>query len=547
MSVFYQLPTIAAITAVIVLVQPQIALALEATEVNEIAQGITVLIDGISNGSGVIVRKQGNTYFVLTAKHAIQREDEYEIVTSDGRRYLLDYRTVRKIEGVDLAIIEFTSNVDYPIASFGNSDELTEGSLVYTAGWPAPGHAITERTYSFTNGTISGRQLTGTDGYNLIYTNITRKGMSGGPILNERGQVIGIHGLAEGEIVSDPISGTTVAVKAGFNLGIPINLFALSRVWRSLRSGRGTTVSRPPEAPLPETPPRYSSVPENQSKPPRRIANQTPRQPTPKPPRVVESNPPTVTAVAPPPSTSVVEPPTIKTPPPQAETLLAPPTVVETKPQTTITPTPPTVVETKPQTTVTPTPPRLAIAPENLESYNSTNYIVSNQPGEVVTSDRIRQINMVLNRYGLTPVACNTTPAIELTMRPYKVCASPTSEYPVGQSYTLNVPFKPIVAVQPEEALLTAEIAPTIDTTSVSLEKPILPDHIMLNDSSQSVSENDVARINAILRHEGLETVNCASSEASAIAELILWQYKVCISPTPAYPAGTIHQVNRNR
>ncbi len=190
------------------------------------AKAATVVINGQNPGSGVMIGKQGNTYQVLTAKHVVARADEYEILTSDGTKHQLNYRTVKKIPQLDLAIAEFTSSNQYPIAEMGNSNTVQEGATVYIAGWPHPGQAITQRIFQFTSGKISGRTLgEAEEGYELVYTNITRSGMSGGPIFDGKGRLMGIHGRAEGETIFNPDTGSEVAIKSGFNLGIPINLF----------------------------------------------------------------------------------------------------------------------------------------------------------------------------------------------------------------------------------------------------------------------------------------------------------------------------------
>jgi WD40 repeat protein len=191
-----------------------------------VARDVTVVINGQNPGSGVIIAKQGNTYSVLTAKHVVATPDEYEIVTSDTTKHPLNYTTVKKLPGVDLAVVQFSSNNNYRVALLGDSEIATEGATVYTSGWPHPGRAITQRIYQMTKGNISGRPLEALeDGYALVYTNITRSGMSGGPVLDAQGRVIGIHGRAEGEPIYNPDTGATVDVRAGFNLGIPINSF----------------------------------------------------------------------------------------------------------------------------------------------------------------------------------------------------------------------------------------------------------------------------------------------------------------------------------
>ncbi|MCT7986431.1 trypsin-like peptidase domain-containing protein [Laspinema sp. A4] len=200
---------------------------------------VSVVINGQNPGSGVIIGRNGNTYTVLTAKHAIATPDEYAILTTDAQSYPVDYRTVKKLPGVDLAVVEFTSSNRYRVAHFGNSDDAMEGATIYVSGWPHPGRVITERIYQVAKGTISGRPLTALeDGYGLIYTNITRSGMSGGPVFDNQGRLIGIHGRAEGEPIYNPDTGDTVDVKSGFNVGIPINTFV------SLASETGINLPR---------------------------------------------------------------------------------------------------------------------------------------------------------------------------------------------------------------------------------------------------------------------------------------------------------------
>jgi Protein of unknown function (DUF2808)/Trypsin-like peptidase domain len=221
----------------------------QGVDVNQIAKPATVLIEGTGSGSGVIFRKQGNKYFVLTAKHVVQTPESYRLSTSDGQQYSIPSSEIQKFSDVDLAIVSFTSPQSYPTIKLGNSDRLSEGDSVYIAGWPAAGAAI-PHIYQLTSGAISGlspRPLPG--GYRLIYTNVTRAGMSGGPIFNDRAEVIGIHGQAEGREVFLPSrESQPEVIKAGFNLGIPINTFLLKE------NPSSVTAIAPPAPTLPSQP-----------------------------------------------------------------------------------------------------------------------------------------------------------------------------------------------------------------------------------------------------------------------------------------------------
>ncbi|WP_193199446.1 tetratricopeptide repeat-containing serine protease family protein [Nostoc sp. MG11] len=236
----------------ITLVQPQIVVALSSSEVAKVAKAITVLIENQNgSGTGIIIQQQGETYTVLTAKHVIETQAKYEIVTPDGQRYPLDYNTVKKLPEVDLAVIEFTSNQSYTVAKIGNSDDSAEGTTAYVAGFPQVTAAISSTIYNFTDGRITANASKPLrDGYALVYNNNTLPGMSGGPVLNDRGQLVGIHGRAdEADIETSKINSTVAYVKSGFNLGIPINTF----LRLSSQAGVDVGVS-PPTAPVATAP-----------------------------------------------------------------------------------------------------------------------------------------------------------------------------------------------------------------------------------------------------------------------------------------------------
>jgi serine protease Do len=227
-----------AVVSAIVLTMPGSASALSGKQVNDIAREVTVLIRGEQgHGSGVIVQKSGNTYYVLTAEHVVRKKDDFKVVTVDKEAYSIDYSQVQKIKGVDLAIVKFTSDKNYQVAKIGTA-KTSEGQDVYVSGWPkngAVGNAAGgELIRQFTSGSISGFLPKSLNGYSMIYTNVTRSGMSGCPVLDTAGRLVGIHGMGDKEdarqLIESGLSqeaaiGLAAKIKPGFNYAIPIDVF----------------------------------------------------------------------------------------------------------------------------------------------------------------------------------------------------------------------------------------------------------------------------------------------------------------------------------
>lgn len=166
------------------------------------AKQITVRInwsedDKKSNGSGVIVRRNGNIYYVLTNKQIVQKDGNYEVQTVDGTRYVVNYSQIQKLPGLDLAVLQFNSNQKYRIANLGNSDKVSQRQKIYVMGYDT-GLVVTHQLFITADGIILDHVRASTDGYDLVYNlNIIKPGMSGGPVLDEQGQLIAINGLAK--------------------------------------------------------------------------------------------------------------------------------------------------------------------------------------------------------------------------------------------------------------------------------------------------------------------------------------------------------------
>ncbi|NER00625.1 MAG: trypsin-like peptidase domain-containing protein, partial [Cyanothece sp. SIO2G6] len=139
--------------------------ALTKPELQQRARSITVLVDGLNPGSGVIVAHdaQQNQYWVLTAQHVVATEDEYWIVTPDGQEYPIDYRTVHKLPGLDLALVAFESTVTYPIAVLADYPQSQTFPYVAVSGWTGSNIYQEPVNYEFAVGQLLRRR------YGMLY------------------------------------------------------------------------------------------------------------------------------------------------------------------------------------------------------------------------------------------------------------------------------------------------------------------------------------------------------------------------------------------
>ena len=185
---------------------PQVTVA-STPQIDRVIQEVTVRIDGERRGgSGVLAYRQGDIYYAITNAHVVNAPENYTIVTADGSRYPIEAIDIIFMPGVDLAVLPFKSPSEYRIAELGNSDFVQAGDAVYVAGWPRSGGSLRKRIFINTEGEIT------QGGSALSYTNLVRAGMSGGPILNDRGQLIGINRIVRLEENSDEIVASGVAI-----------------------------------------------------------------------------------------------------------------------------------------------------------------------------------------------------------------------------------------------------------------------------------------------------------------------------------------------
>jgi len=161
-------------------------------------------------GSGVIVRKTGDTVYVLTNNHVVGNASEINVALYDKRQYRA--KLVGKDPRLDLALVSFTTNdTDIPVATLGNSNDMKVGDWVLAVGNPF-GFMST-----VTAGIVSaiGREGVGPGNTvaQFIQTDAAiNRGNSGGALVDMKGQVIGINSW-----IASPAGGS---VGLGFAIAI---------------------------------------------------------------------------------------------------------------------------------------------------------------------------------------------------------------------------------------------------------------------------------------------------------------------------------------
>src|SRR5258707_6880532 len=159
-------------------------------------------------GSGFILDKQGH---ILTNNHVIDNAQKVEVTLSDKHKYKATVVGVDK--GHDLALLQISNAPDLQPATLSESTSLTVGQRVYAIGNPFG------LSGTMTRGIISAiRSLRGPGNSPIedaIQTDAAvNPGNSGGPLLNSRGEVIGITTL---------IANNGADQSSGIGFAIPIN------------------------------------------------------------------------------------------------------------------------------------------------------------------------------------------------------------------------------------------------------------------------------------------------------------------------------------
>lgn len=182
-------------------------------------------------GSGFLIDRNGT---ILTNYHVVNGAQKITVTLSDGKSY--EAKVVGTDEKTDIAVIKIDAGNNLPAVTLGNSDQLEVGEWVLAIGNPfGLDHTVTAGIVS-----AKGRQIGAGPYDNFIQTDASiNPGNSGGPLLNMRGEVVGIN--------------TAIFSQSGGNIGIgfaiPTNLVKevlpqLKEKGRVVRGYIGATVQR---------------------------------------------------------------------------------------------------------------------------------------------------------------------------------------------------------------------------------------------------------------------------------------------------------------
>lgn len=180
-------------------------LAVEKTSPSVVAIGVsTRIINPFDPFSSI--RKQDNTIatgfvisdkgIIVTNKHVVSGAGSYTVITKDGQKY--EVKKIYRDPVLDLAFVQIDAS-GLKAVELGDSSKLKVGQTVI-----AIGNALGQFTNSVTTGVVSGlgRKVVAGDPFsgaaesldNLIQTDAAiNPGNSGGPLLNSKGQVVGVN------------------------------------------------------------------------------------------------------------------------------------------------------------------------------------------------------------------------------------------------------------------------------------------------------------------------------------------------------------------
>ncbi|HBO55712.1 MAG: S1C family serine protease [Leuconostoc mesenteroides] len=175
-------------------------------------------LETASEGSGVVYKISGGYAYIITNNHVVADSDELQLITASGKK--IQATIVGTDSSKDLALLKAKTTDIKTSASFGNAKKLQSGQQVLAIGSPLGSDYAT----SLTSGVVSAprrtlsAEETGSSATTAIQTDAAiNPGNSGGPLINLKGQVVGINSSK----IASSTDGTSVE---GMGFAIPADI-----------------------------------------------------------------------------------------------------------------------------------------------------------------------------------------------------------------------------------------------------------------------------------------------------------------------------------
>ncbi len=166
----------------------------------------------VGSGSGVIVTEDG---YIVTNNHVVDQASRLEVKLPGGDT--VEAKLIGTDSRSDLAVIKIEKR-GLPVAVLGDSDKIRVGEMAIAIGNPLGDELASTVTVGYVSGINREIQDEGRTFYMLQTDAAINKGNSGGALLNDRGEVIGINTMKSGGVDYD---GTTIE---GIGFAIPSNV-----------------------------------------------------------------------------------------------------------------------------------------------------------------------------------------------------------------------------------------------------------------------------------------------------------------------------------
>jgi S1-C subfamily serine protease len=151
-------------------------------EIQQIKASVVRIDSPAGSGTGFLVNSAG---YLLTCAHVLAG-DRVQVISDQDQRY--PGEVYGKDETCDLALLKIAGFPETPL-TFADPATIAEGQTVFALGHPLG------LDFTVSRGIISNRQRV-RSGISLVQTDVSlNPGNSGGPIINDRGEVIGVANL----------------------------------------------------------------------------------------------------------------------------------------------------------------------------------------------------------------------------------------------------------------------------------------------------------------------------------------------------------------